>query len=137
MRVEATGLGRHDFGSLQLVRNGKVLATQQAEKSDGGYAARLVREVRIDEPAWFAVRIDATTKNELDHRLFAHSAPVYVDLAGKRVLDPEAVRTLQRQLGEAREVIGQRGQFSTPAARDKVLALYKQAEKDLLERVKE
>jgi hypothetical protein len=62
---------------------------------------------------------------------------VYVDLAGKRVLDPEAVQTLQRQLGEAREAITKRGQFSTPAARDKVLSLYTQAEKDLLERVKE
>jgi hypothetical protein len=137
VRIEATGLGRHDFESLQLVCNGKVLATQKAEKSDGGYAARLVREVRLNEPAWFAVRIDAMTKNELGHRLYAHSSPVYVDLAGKRVLDPEAVKTLQRQLGEAREAIAQRGQFSTPAAREKVLSLYTQAEKDLLERLKE
>src|SRR5262249_58892427 len=117
VRVEATGLGRHDFGSLQLVRNGKVLATQQAEKTDGGFAARLAREVRVDEPAWFAVRIDAAKSNELGHRLYAHGSPVYVDLSGRRVLDPEAVRTLQRQLGEAREAIGKRGRFSTPAAR--------------------
>jgi hypothetical protein len=137
VRIEATGLGRHDFESLQLIRNGKVLATQKVEKTDGGYTARLVREVRIDEPAWFAVRIESTKKNELGHQLFAHSSPVHVDLAGKGVLDPEAVQTLQRQLGAAREAITQRGRFSTPAARDRVLALYSQAEKDLLERARE
>lgn len=135
VRVEATGLGRHHFERLQLVHNGKVVQTQPAEKQNAGYSARLVREVRIDEPSWFAVRIDAQTKNEFDRKLYAHSSPVYVDLAGKRVFDVESARTLQRQMEEARDAIGTRGRFSTPAARDRVLALYMQAEKDLVERI--
>src|SRR5262249_5565791 len=82
VRVAATGLGRHDSASLHRVRKGKVVATQQAEKADGGFAAGLAREVRVDEPAWFAVRIDAAKSNELGHRLYAHGSPVYVDLSG-------------------------------------------------------
>src|SRR5262249_32205088 len=59
VRVEATGLGRHDFERLQLVQNGKVIEAKSSEEKDGAYSAKLVREVRIDEPAWFAVRIES------------------------------------------------------------------------------
>jgi hypothetical protein len=135
VRVEATGLGRHDFERLQLVQNGRVVQTQEASKKDGGYSARLVREVAIDEPTWFAVRIDAQARNELDARLFAHSSPVYIDLAGKRVFEVESARSLLRELEQAREAIRQRGQFSSPAARDAVLARYEQAEKEVAERL--
>jgi hypothetical protein len=135
VRVEAAAVGRHDFERLQLVQNGKVVQTQPAAKKDSGYAARLVRQVRIDEPAWFAVRIDAQTKNELNRLLYAHSSPVYVELSGKGVFDVEAARSLQRELEEARDAIRQRGRFSTPAARDQVLALYERATKELTERV--
>jgi hypothetical protein len=135
VRVEATCRGRHDFERLQLVQNGKVVQTERAAKKDGGYAARLTREVRVDEPTWFAVRIESQTKNELDCRLFAHSSPVYVDLAGKPVFDVEAARALQRELEQARDAVRQRGRFSTPEARDNVLALYEQAEKDMVKRL--
>ncbi len=135
VRVEATGLGRHDFERLQLVQNGKVLQSQAAEKKNGGYAARLVREVRIDEPTWLAVRIETQTKNELDRRLYAHSTPVYIDLAGKQVFDAEAARGLKRELEEARDAIRTRGRFSTPQARDKILALYEQAENAVVNRL--
>jgi hypothetical protein len=135
VRVEATGVGRHDFGRLQLVQNGKVVQAQPAVKKDGGHTARLVREVSITEPTWLAVRIDGEAKNELDARLYAHSSPVYVDLAGKRVFDVESARGLLRELEEAREAVGKRGLFTTPLARDKLLALYQQAEKDVVERI--
>jgi hypothetical protein len=135
VRVEATGVGRHDFQRLQLVQNGQVVQTQPTAANDGGYAARLVREVRIDEPTWFAVRIEATTRNELNNRLFAHSSPVYVDLAGKRVFAVESARSLQRELEEAREAIRKRGRFSAPMARDRVLAVYEKAEKEVAERL--
>lgn len=135
VRVEATAHGRNDFERLELVRNGKVIRAQPSEKNDGGYTARLVADVRIDEPAWFAARIDAATKNELGHRLFAHGSPVYVDLAGKRAFDVEAARALQRELEAARDAIRRQGQFSSPAARDKVLALYDAAEKEIVERI--
>jgi hypothetical protein len=135
VRIEATGLGRHDFERLQLVQNGKVVQSQAAEKKDGGYAARLERKATIDEPTWFAVRIDAQAKNEFGRQLFAHSSPVYVDLAGKRAFEVESARGLQKELEEAREAIRKRGHFSTPGARDKVLALFEQAEKDVAERI--
>jgi hypothetical protein len=135
VRLEATGLGRHDFQRLQLVQNGKVVQTQSAARQGRGYVARIDREVRVDAPAWFAVRIESDTKNELGCQLFAHSSPVYVNLSGKRVFDVEAARGLQRELEQARDEIKKNGRFSTPAARDKILALYEEAEREVVERL--
>jgi hypothetical protein len=112
-----------------------VVQTQTTGRKDGGYSARLVREVRIDEPTWFAVRIDTQNKNELDRRLYAHSSPVYVDLAEKRVFDLESARSLQRELEEARNAIRARGQFSTPQARDKLLVHYERAGQEVADRI--
>ena len=135
LQIKATGVGRHDFQHLQLVRNGKVIKAQRAESKEGAYRAQLTHELRIDEPSWFAVRIDATSRNELDQKLFAHSAPVYIDLGGKRVFDLESVRALLKQLEEAKADIRAKGRFSNDAARNQVLDIYEQTRKELVRRV--
>jgi hypothetical protein len=135
VRVEVTGLGRHDFQRLQLLHNGQVLQAQAAEKKDGAYSARLVREVKIDGPGWFAARIDSATKNEFGHVLYAHTSPVSVEFAGKRVFDVEAARGLLKLVEEGQAEIRKRGRFSSDQARDKLLALYEQAAQDLVGRI--
>jgi hypothetical protein len=131
LRIEATALGRHNFEKLQLVHNGKVIATEPAVSKDGVHSARLGREVRIDGPGWFAVRIDSQTRNELDRQLYAHTSPVYVEVAGQRVFDVEAARSLIRELEEAQVAIRARGKFRDAQALDNILTLYQQAIKDL------
>lgn len=137
VRIEATGIGRHDFQRLQLVQNGKVIHEQAAEKKDGGYQARLSRTVPLDSPGWFAVRIDSTTRNEFDKPLYAHGSPVYVDVAGQRVFDAEAARGLLKQLEQAQADIRAKGKFSNPQAADKLLELYRQTAKELASRTAE
>src|SRR5262249_25177667 len=114
---------------------GKVLKTQRTESKEGAYRAQLSHELRIDESSWFAVRIDATNRNEFEQKLFAHSAPVYVDLNGKRVFDVESARALLKQLEEARADIRAKGNFSTAEARDKVLEIYQQTTKELVKQI--
>jgi hypothetical protein len=135
VRVEVTATGRHDFQKLQLVQNGKVIQTESGKMKDGACTARLVREVRLDEPAWFAARVDSTAKNEFDRQLFAHTSPVYVDFAGKRVFDVEAARLMLRRMEEAKEEIRARGKFPDNAARDKILAIYDETSKELVKRI--
>src|SRR5262249_2804414 len=67
--VEASAIGRHNFGLLELVHNGNVVKTQQAEAKDGGYSAQLSLKQAIDEPSWLAVRVTAQAKNEFDQVL--------------------------------------------------------------------
>jgi hypothetical protein len=135
VRVEVTATGRHDFQTLQLVHNGRVVQAEPGKMKDGVCTAGFVREVRLDGPAWFAARIDSTARNELDQQLFAHTSPVYVDLAGERVFDVEAGRLLLRRMEEAREAIRSRGKFGDDAARDKVLAIYAETTRELVRRI--
>src|SRR5262245_896862 len=63
VRVEVAATGRHDFQTLQLVQNGRVIRAEVGKMKDGACTARLRHEVRLDGPAWFAARIDSTAKN--------------------------------------------------------------------------
>src|SRR5262249_7139320 len=107
----------------------------RAGKKDGGYSARLVREVRVSEPAWLAVRIDSKARNELGLPLFAHSSPCYVDYQGQRVFDLESAQALLRRLEEAKSDITARGQFSDAKARAQLLAVYDWAADELRARI--
>ena len=61
VRVEAAAIGRHDFETLQLVHNGKVVHAEKAVLKEGACRAHLMREVPIDQPGWFAARIESTS----------------------------------------------------------------------------
>ena len=135
LRVELSATGRHDFQKLELVQNGKVIQSETGRGKDGVWTAKLVREVRLDEPAWFAARIDSPAKNELDRQLFAHTSPVYVDYAGRRVFDVEAARLMHRRMEDARAEIRARGTFADPAAREAMLASYDETAKELVRRM--
>jgi hypothetical protein len=135
VKVEVTATGRHDFQKLELVQNGEVVQTVTAAGKDGVWTAKLVREVPIDSPAWFAARIDSTTKNELDRELYAHTSPVYVDLAGRGVFDVEAGRLLLKRMEDAREAIRARGRFADEPARDAILAIYDETARDIVKRI--
>jgi hypothetical protein len=117
------------------VQNGRVIQAEPGRTKDGVCTARLVREVRPDGPAWFAARIDSTARNELGGQLFAHTSPVYVDLAGGRAFDVETVRLMLRRLEEATEEIRARGKFGDNASRDKVLAVYDEAAGEVVKRL--
>ncbi len=135
VRAEVKAVGRHDFGRLELVHNGKVAASAEAKRDGDGFTARLSREVTADTPGWLAARIDTKTKNELGGQLYAHTSPVYLRLAGRDAFDVEAARALLRQMEEARADVRARGRFSGDAARDKLLTLYDEAAEELTRRV--
>jgi hypothetical protein len=135
VRVEVSATGRHDFQKLELVQNGRVIQSESGKMKDGVCTARFVREVRVDSPAWFSARIDSGAKNELDRQLFAHTSPIYVDFAGKRVFDVEAGRLMLRRMEVALDEIRARGKFGDDVARDKILTIYKETSTDLHKRI--
>lgn len=135
LRVEAEAVGRHGFDRLELVHNGRVVQAERAARKGDGHAARLVREVRVAGPGWFAARVDGQGRDEFDRLLFAHTSPVYVDYEGRRAFDLDAAQALLRQVEEAKADIGANGRFSADSAKAKLLALYDQAIDDLKGRI--
>src|SRR5439155_10421459 len=98
----------------------------RTHKSQGKspYRATLSTEVRVEEAGWFAARILSTTTNELGYQLFAHTSPVYIELAGKTIFDADSAQALLRQIEEGQAAIAKQGQFSSPQARQELLGLY-------------
>lgn len=135
VRIEASATGRLDFEKLQLIKNSRVVQSEQSIPAEHRFYTRLTRDIEVDGPAWFAVRIETKKKNEFDQELFAHTSPVYVDLAGKRVFDVESAQALLKIVEGASADIRARGHFSGPAARDKLLTLYDRTAADLRERI--
>jgi hypothetical protein len=133
--IVAAAIGRHDFGTLELVQNGKVVATAKAERKGNGYEARLTHTAALETSAWFAARIDTKNRNEFQQQLFAHTSPVYADVGGKRVFHVASAEALLRHVEEAIEAIRARGKFTSDAARDKLLSHYRAAIEDLRGRI--
>ncbi len=135
LKIQASALGRHPVQKLQLIRNGQVVKTQSASAKDPAGSIQLTHEVRLEEPAWFAVRIDSDTKNEFDRTLYAHTSPVYVTYKGKGVFDVDSALALLKQVEEGHGTIKTRGNFSTPEASRKLLAIYDDAAQNLRDRI--
>ena len=135
LQVVADGVGRHEFQKLQLIHNGRGVVSEPARKMGNHFQSRIEREITVDGPGWFAVRVETETKNELGKQLFAHTSPVYVEMAGQRVFDIESGRALLNQMEDGRADIRARGKFSSDAARDKLLAMYDDAMRDLAEQI--
>jgi hypothetical protein len=134
LKIEGSAVGRHPPQKLQLVRNGKVIKTQTAKPGEPT-RIQLTHEVRQDEPAWFAVRIDSDAKNEFNKTLYAHTSPVYVTYKGKDVFDVDSAVALLKQVEEGQGVIRDRGRFSNADASKQVLAIYDEAAQNLRERI--
>jgi hypothetical protein len=82
VRVRATADSQYLLDRLEVVVNGRVAATVQAE--GGGRTISIDRAIPIAESGWIGVR--ANGPPHLDHpgpSLFAHTSPVYLDVLGK------------------------------------------------------
>lgn len=137
LRIEATGVGRLDFTKLELVHNGTVIASVEAAAKDNGFHAVLRKEVAVDSPGWFAVRIASKTRNELGGELFAHTSPVYVDVGDRRPFVVEDALALLKLIEQARDEIPKQGKFSSPEKREELLAGYQEAAELLAKRIGE
>ncbi len=131
VQVRASAIGRMNFHQLQLVHNGRVMGIGPALYKEGYYSCEFVQQLHIDSPGWVAVRIDTQTKHEFDRQLYAHTSPVYLEFAGRRVFELEAARYLLDQLDEACQGIRAFGKFSSSASLQRILVLYEQAAENL------
>jgi hypothetical protein len=134
VKIEAAAVGRHDFQELQLIHNGKVIRKARAQ-GKAPYHAKLTYEVRVEQSGWFATRIESATKNELGYQLFAHTSPVYVELAGGKIFDVDAAQALLKQIEDGQAAIQKQGKFSDPETERNLLALYTQAADELRDRI--
>lgn len=136
VRVEGSGSGRIDFQRLELVRNGEVLRTAPSRPVEGYFTADLGLDLDVAEPCWLALRTPPppvkrerhpqapVPLNDLGQTLFAHTSPVYVEVAGRAVFMPSVAQDLLDEVRRNKELVEQRAVFADDHERGHVLAVY-------------
>jgi len=132
VNIRGRAVSRHDFGTLEVVHNGKVIQSVPASRrQDGpGFDAQITDwPVRVDEPGWIALRIQAApeTLTEMGRPLFGHTGPVYLRYRGNLCSDPEAAQHLVEELKRSEDVIRENGVFSDASELKSILAIYETA----------
>ncbi|MFW6125002.1 MAG: CehA/McbA family metallohydrolase [Pirellulales bacterium] len=152
VRVEGSARGRVDFGRIELVRNGEVIARAASRPVAGHFRADLGAAVEIERPCWLALRIPpppvpqgddgsagrkgpAHPHNVFGRPLFAHTSPIYLSLSGRKVFQPVAAGRLLADLVAAKQTILQMATFADPAEKRRVLGVYDEAAEQLRRRI--
>ena len=137
LKITARALGRTDFGQLELVHNGKVIQTRKKVNKDGYFQAEFEISTDVSRSGWLAVRVAGSkVKNALGHLPFAHTSPIYIEVAGKPVFSPEIARELIKEIRQGVETIEAKGTFANQQERDRVFNVYQQGIRDLEQRLK-
>ena len=147
VRVKARAVGRVDFATIELVQNGGIVAHATTKRVGGHFEARLDTTLDVRAPGWVALRTPPpsvsgdssrsrkTPANELGRELFAHTSPVYVELAGRSIFNVETARALLKTMENNITAITSNGKFIDNTARARVLDVYHEAIAALKERI--
>jgi hypothetical protein len=139
VRVRGRALGRADFGRIELVQNGRVVHTVPSRREGHHFAAAWDGSLSIDAPSWLALRTppppvaddpelrEPVPENEFGGKLFAHTSPVYLRLAGRDVFDVVTARGLLAEMKHDWQHIAKEARFDDERQRQQVRAVYDEA----------
>jgi hypothetical protein len=136
LKVQGVAVGRNDFSGIELVSNGEVIHTTQTESANGYFRAQMEFTLKADQPGWLALRIPMDAgKNEFGKGLFAHTSPIYIEMAGKRIFQSEVAKQLVTDIQANMEVISEKGIFANEDEREAVLKVHRQGMEALHARI--
>jgi hypothetical protein len=136
MTMRGSAIGRSDFGKIELIFNGKVIAQAKSDGSEEKHDANLTHRVVIREPGWLALRIALDAgKNVFGKPMFAHTSPIYVEYDGKRIFRPEVASELITEIQGGVTMISEKGVFRSETDKESVLGVHQEAIKQLEQRV--
>ncbi|QDU08828.1 CehA/McbA family metallohydrolase [Gimesia aquarii] len=134
--IRATGTGRIDFEKLELIHNGKVIATQKTSPLKNHFEAQIDLKLEIDQPGWIALRTPSpsvpkdpkrkqmTPLNEYGRELFSHTSPIYLEWEGRSIFDQNQAQMFLEEMKQNREKITKQFRFADDLERAHVLDVY-------------
>jgi hypothetical protein len=112
---------------LELIVNGEVVATSPPDGS--GRRASLDFVLRADESCWVALRaLGPANHVVLGGDAFAHTSPVYVTLANRRVERAEDAAYFVEWIDRLIAMCEEHGRYASDADREAVTALFRRAQ---------
>jgi hypothetical protein len=136
VEIVARGAGRVDFERVEVIHNGKIIATAPTKRAGGHHEAELKMTLAVDEPCWLALRTPppsvpddpelkkSTPLNEFGRELFAHTSSVYVTVGRRSVFDRNVASQLLEKMKVSRTFVSERGRFEDDLAKARVLDVY-------------
>ncbi len=123
--ITAHAIGREDFGRIELLYNGDVINAETTKAKGSHFEADLTFTLNVSRSGWIALRIapDAR-KNLFGKPLFAHTSPVYIELAGNRLFERHIAEELISEIKQDIEAIQVNALFADEEERTRVLAVY-------------
>lgn len=136
LAVRGRGIGRNDFRALELVHNGEVVHSIKGRPEAGRFEADMEFPLRLEQPGWVALRIALESgENEFGAPLFAHTSPIYVEVAGDRIFRPRVAQRLISEIRRSMAIIETRGTFFGAEERQAVLRVYRDGIESLRKRL--
>ncbi|MEX1231437.1 MAG: CehA/McbA family metallohydrolase [Planctomycetaceae bacterium] len=146
VHIQAEGLGRCDFQTLELIYNGEIIASVKTTPVEGHFEAKIDKQIEVPKSGWWALRTpppsvpgdpelsEPRTRNELGRELYSHTSPIYVTVAGQPHRDPAAIASLIAHVEESLKYVSQKGVYMDNASRETILSLYRQTLEELKQR---
>jgi hypothetical protein len=126
--VRASAIGRANFGALEVIAGGRVVARAEARAVGDHYEAEIAEDVALAEPTWLAARAaPGEATSEFGKPLFAHSSAVTVVIAGERPFRSDVARALVLEMDWNARAIREKAKFASAAQADEVTAPYGEA----------
>ncbi len=138
LTVSGHAIGRNDFKAIEVIHNGKVIHTAESKADEGHFQSEINLPVKVGEPGWLALRVALDAgNNEFEKQIFAHSSPIYVEYAGRRIFRPEVARELIAEIEANMKIIEEKAKFADDAERDDVLQVHRDGISILRKRLRE
>jgi hypothetical protein len=121
--VSARALSRLAFDRLQIVHDGAVVAEALAR---GQREARLEVELPVTRGGWLAARVSSSAKTHSGYTVFAHTSPVYVQVAGTPARRASDAGAFVDEIEESLRFIRKSYRFANEADRAIALGRFQQ-----------
>ena len=125
LEVVASARGRLPFERLELVVNGRVMASQTP--GEKGTEAELSLELPLTRSSWIAARCYGAHQTDYGRPNFAHTSPVYAYLGGEAITSPEDAAYFAQALQEGIAWVSNEARVEKESQRERMLRLYHRA----------
>ena len=110
LKIRASALLRVPFEHLEIVHDGEVIAQQTAA---GQQRASIEHEVSVERGGWIAARVSGNTRTYAGFRVYAHSSPVYLRVAGAPFRRASAAGAFIDEIEDSKRFIRKSYKFSS------------------------
>jgi hypothetical protein len=136
VRVGVTVESYVPFNTIEVIVNGQVAAHDETAGDSAGLRVRRIDvELPIGRSSWIALRVRGPGSPIVwDGPVWAHTSPVYVRVAGRRIASGPDAEFLVAWIEQMLRVVAARNRFASTADRQRVESLFRRAQDEYRKR---